>query len=909
LDIFRPPVAPQQFQDLSIRVSPLHSAIVDASDRNGPPRASCRRFALALVGFTALPSILLAAFVLVVDPYYVFGSPTLPGINAVRPFYELHVLAAKPYQVQRIKPAAVSLGSSRVEVGLDPRHAGWADRNVFNFGLPSATSYEVMLAFLHARAVGQPLKQAVVGLDFFGFNIFFPRNQEQQEARFAGDGSQAFADFLATELASRPRGESATAHAEVRANEPAHPQQGKGAARPADRGATEPAGRRPAPVSAAAQPPPDAEAWNEAIYLAIHPDVAAAVARREFKSGHEHYLLAGRAEGRESGMAPSNWNEELYRKLNPDVAAEVKRGTFVSGYHHYLAAGRAEGREGGMVPSNWNEAQYLKIYPDVAAEVKRGTFLSGYHHYLAAGRAEGRADGTPPSDWNEAQYLRMYPDVAAEVRRGTFLSGYHHYLAAGRAEGRADGTPPSDWNERQYLRIYPDVAPEVRRGTFLSGYHHYLVAGRAEGRNDGKPPSNWNEELYLRVNPDVQHEVKRGTFLSGYHHYLVNGRSEKREGGTVPPDWDEAGYLQIHPDVQYHITQGFFLSGYHHYLVAGRAEKRSIGGAPPGWNEAEYLAANPAARARIALGDYRSGYVHYAAVGRNQGLLGGFPPGDVMEWLRMHWPGLNQAAFQFGERFRLIFSTTAVRDSIATVLQQSDPPSFDDRGMRMWSEEETTRRAGGIGRLFRAHLVNWRWYLWLMPPRYTYCFTNTQTGMTTFDAYRFMLRRAYAEGPDLRLYVTPLNAAVRSLIVALGLGERYEFWLKELVRINEEEAARARREPLPLWDFSAPTAITREPIPSPDDLTPMRWYWDFSHYREATGDLILDRILDHSDPSRSVPADFGVRLTGQNVDAHTARSAGGLADWNAANADLVSQMVAATRSPKAQTRQAQAACW
>ena len=147
-------------------MNPFNSAIVSASNRERPLTLSFRRFALALAAFIVLPPISLAAFVLLVDPYYVFGSPSVPGMNVVRPFYELHVLAAKPYQVQRIKPAAVTLGSSRVEVGLNPRHAGWADRNVFNFGLPSASSYEVMLAFLHAAAIGQPLKQAVVGLDF-----------------------------------------------------------------------------------------------------------------------------------------------------------------------------------------------------------------------------------------------------------------------------------------------------------------------------------------------------------------------------------------------------------------------------------------------------------------------------------------------------------------------------------------------------------------------------------------------------------------------------------------------------------------------------------------------------------------------------------------------------------------------
>ena len=92
----------------------------------------------------------------------------------MRPYYEPHVLAAKPYQVRRQRPSAVALGSSRVEVGIDPRHRGWTDTNVFNFALPSSNSYAVMLAFLHAQKVGAPLKQAVVGLDFFAYNINFP---------------------------------------------------------------------------------------------------------------------------------------------------------------------------------------------------------------------------------------------------------------------------------------------------------------------------------------------------------------------------------------------------------------------------------------------------------------------------------------------------------------------------------------------------------------------------------------------------------------------------------------------------------------------------------------------------------------------------------------------------------------
>ena len=90
----------------------------------------------------------------------------------------------------------------------------------------------------------------------------------------------------------------------------------------------------------------------------------------------------------------------------------------------------------------------------------------------------------------------------------------------------------------------------------------------------------------------------------------------------------------------------------------------------------------------------------------------------------------------------------------------------------------------------------------------------------------------------------------------------------------------------------------------------MRWYWEHSHYRKATGDLILDRVLGHGDPDRDLPADFGVRLTGDNVDAHVARAKTDLPSWAAANSELASQIVAAARNSEgAQNRQAEAACW
>jgi len=598
-----------------------------------------RRYALGLIGCVLLPPLLLAAFVAAVDPYYLFGSPSWHGFNAVKPKYESHVLVVKPYQLRRIRPDAVSLGSSRVEVGIDPRHPGWTKGTIFNFALPSSNSMDLMLAFSHAQALGRPLKQAVVGLDFFAFNVLAAKNQGL-DARVASNVVEEFANFLAAELENRGY---------VKASPPSKNEQ---LAR---------------------------SAWHESLYLAANPDVAKAIARNEFKSGREHYELVGRA----------------------------------------------------------------------------------------------------------------------------------------------------------------------------------------------------------------QHRL----------------------GGTIPADWDEAGYMEAYPDVAYFTALTEFQSGYHHYLLAGRWEGRIGGFQPPDWNERDYLAANPAARIRILIGDYHSGYVHFGAEGRQLGLLGGFPATNLFDQLRLHWPVMYKATLQFAQFWRLIFSISAAADSFNTVFNQSEPATFDAKGMRIWQGHETDlRRLGGTGNVIRSSFMGGGWGPDLTSPTFKYCFTNPRTGFTAFDPYRFMLRQAYAEGTDLRLYTTPSISSLREIFVGLGLGTRYDFWLKELVKINEEEAARANRPPLQLWDFSDVNTITRETIPETGDLTPMHWYWEQSHYRKETGDLILDRIFGHNDPARPVPADFGVRLTSANIDAHITRTNENLAELKIVDPDIPKFFDVASK-PHPNNHQPEAACW
>jgi hypothetical protein len=593
-----------------------------------------RRAAIGLAILIFGVPILLAGFIIAIDPYYLFGMPGWHGFNLVRPTYEPYAVAVKPYQVWRMRPQAVVLGGSSPEVGIDPRHPGWGTAKVFNFSIPSSTSYVTTLAFLHAQKLGA--RQVIASLDFFSFNINFPLGAQFDERRFLQSAYADFARYLDETL-------------------PAHP--------------------APTPARITTSP-----GWNEQLYLAVNQDVAAAIARKEFKSGREHYELAG----------------------------------------------RAEHRDGNAVPDDWDEAGYLEANPDVATEISRGGFISGYHHYLAAGRAEGRL------------------------------------------------------------------------------------------------------------------------------------------GGFRPRDWDEAGYL----------------------------------------------AANPVVRNRVALGIHRTGFAHYAAEGRRLGFAGGLPPVTMFERMERRFPGLDKVVFNLREIVRLSFSATAMSDAVSTIRRQSEPADLDELGMRVWGgHDQQIRKFGGTGKLIRGKLATGGGNPWLPRPRLQYCFGNAETGMTTFDPYRFMLRRAYAEGTDLRLFTTPVHAAFLQLFHELGLYERYESWLKELVRINAEEAARADRQPFPLWHFGDVNQVTSEPIPTATDMTPMTYYWDHTHYRKAAGDLMLDRIFSYRDPARVVPDDFGVNLTATDVEAHLKTTRTRLADWASSHADLATIISDAARSPTALSRQISATCW
>lgn len=132
--------------------------------------ATHRRYLRGLAACAGLVALLGAAANFIVDPYDLFGTPRINGVNALKPASAERVRVVKPYQAERMGPRVIIGGNSRPELGLDPRSPCWQDdeQPEFNAGNPGADFRLQMLYARHAAASGTATK-IPMGVDFLDF--------------------------------------------------------------------------------------------------------------------------------------------------------------------------------------------------------------------------------------------------------------------------------------------------------------------------------------------------------------------------------------------------------------------------------------------------------------------------------------------------------------------------------------------------------------------------------------------------------------------------------------------------------------------------------------------------------------------------------------------------------------------
>lgn len=139
-------------------------------------------------------------------------------------------------------------------------------------------------------------------------------------------------------------------------------------------------------------------------------------------------------------------------------------------------------------------------------------------------------------------------------------------------------------------------------------------------------------------------------------------------------------------------------------------------------------------------------------------------------------------------------------------------------------------------------------------------------GQDRVDRLRAVVEHSRAHGIRLLLVINPAHALELETIRAAGLASTFERWKEDMVRV----AAAAPGGAVPLWDFTGYGGPPAEALPPDDDHTSrMTWYFDMSHFTEALGDRVLDRVL--RDTEAVGEEGFGVRIDPSNLAAHLER--------------------------------------
>lgn len=231
--------------------------------------------------------------------------------------------------------------------------------------------------------------------------------------------------------------------------------------------------------------------------------------------------------------------------------------------------------------------------------------------------------------------------------------------------------------------------------------------------------------------------------------------------------------------------------------------------------------------------------------------------GDRRPWIVRRLPDLVDG----------LVSLDALRSSLHTLRGQDDPcvPRATAAGMHDDAAFICQARSVGQRQMFRDSEAT---FLAKHYDRYLLAYPDG-TGSPLEDL-RELVAFARDADIDLRLLISPAHARQYEAIDLSGLWPVWEQWKRETVAILAvDAAAHPGEQPFPLWDFSGYNSVTTEPVPDEGDAeSRMRWYWDSSHYRRETGDLVLDRVLRHREVERELPPDFGVLLTRGNLERH-----------------------------------------
>jgi hypothetical protein len=217
-------------------------------------------------------------------------------------------------------------------------------------------------------------------------------------------------------------------------------------------------------------------------------------------------------------------------------------------------------------------------------------------------------------------------------------------------------------------------------------------------------------------------------------------------------------------------------------------------------------------------------------------------------------------------RLRALFSTTALLDSLkALFIQWEAAPAVLRRdGFNPMRDYGPIAASSGYSMLFRQRAQELAKSLAKQPHNLD---VGGRMKSPAYTALRSLLQFAGQRQTEVKLVIYPYHVLLLLQYDEAGLLPLFEQWERDAAAIAAE--ARERGIRVSLWDFSCPTPLSAEPIPSDGDLRAvMQWYWEGGHFKKELGDLVLSRMYEPA--PTEVPDGFGMELTPANVESRVA---------------------------------------
>jgi len=225
-------------------------------------------------------------------------------------------------------------------------------------------------------------------------------------------------------------------------------------------------------------------------------------------------------------------------------------------------------------------------------------------------------------------------------------------------------------------------------------------------------------------------------------------------------------------------------------------------------------------------------------------------------------PDLDELEYHFAN----LFGGKAAEQSLKALrvaLTGEQPDTRGDRGLVIRASRPRPRHRLAFDKTIEHYLT--------APQLYT-GFRYTERSL---DSLRALARACREHGVALTVVVPPTHALQLEAIQQAGLWPTFELWKREVTAAVEEINRAVRAPPeaadIAFWDFSGYAGYVAEEVPdaAADEAT-MRWFWESSHFKKELGDLVICRLQGAAPPDGLDLRDFGVRLTGGNIERHLA---------------------------------------